>query len=175
MRSFTRAGVRVQAYPWDKLLLGDFFVTPILGSKNALITTFRQAAARRDIEVTIRPWVDSEGRQCIRVCKIQENIRAVKRKASKIIGTELPVSDGQWKERRHKTRRIRHGVEQDDRPTPTDAPTGPVTEPPVPVTEAQIAPLGYNRSERLREAQARAKEEMGLDKDDVNYFEEITE
>lgn len=170
-----RAGKRVQVYPWSEMLIGDFFVAPIKGSKSAMITTFRQAAARLDIEISIFPWVNDKGENCLRVCKIQGDIKKVKRRASKLLNKKLPVSDGKWKGARERRRLRAAGVEVDEPPIPITVPPSAITEPPVDVGAPEIAEVGYDRSERLRRAKEAARREMGLDEDEENYFEEVVE
>lgn len=99
---FTQRGTtRCYSYPWDTMKLGDFFLVPMKGQKyEALSVRFRQAAARRDWELTI-VRVERDGEPHLRVCLTLVGVRALKEKAQHYHGVEgIRFSDGKWSETR---------------------------------------------------------------------------
>jgi len=173
IRTFKRGKEVVYAYPWTKMLVGDFFVAPVGGrSKAGMQVAFRQAAARHDIEVSIQPWTMGDGSEAFRVIKVQENIKAVKRKAAAIRGINIPASDGRWLDRRKTYARVSAGIREDERPKPVTVSPSRPSRPPVSVEEGPSADIGYDRAERLRKAREAAAADLGLEPEDVNYFEE---
>lgn len=69
-------------YPWDALALGDYFLAPI-GSRSprAMIAGFRQAAARRDYEISVTRIDDPRAGGVFRVCLSAIGVRAAIQRA----------------------------------------------------------------------------------------------
>jgi hypothetical protein len=92
----------VNRYPWDEMLLGDYFYADLDGNHfSGMRTRFKQVALRRDFEVTCARWdlgSHANPRPAIRVClSYTGSVRALKEKAG------IRVTDGRWT----KTRRDR--------------------------------------------------------------------
>ena len=170
----TDTGV-IRRYPWDEMIDGDYFIVPIEGSKNAMVTTFRQAAARKDIEVSIHDWAIEKGSDvtpAFRVTRIMGNIRKVKALARER-GAKAPHQKKEdiYKRQREARRRRRDGEDTPSIGIVTVLPSTP-TEAPGAVGSAPVAPLQYDRRERLAEARRKAAMELtGLDPDeDEDYM-----
>lgn len=168
-----RNGELVNKYPWEKMQIGDYFIAPIIGSKNSMLTVFRQTAARLDWEVAIADVV-RDGQKCIRVTKILEGIAKIKAVA-RSRGAYAPSSDVDARKRYLLRRRMGSGV-----PTDEAAPIAPVSILPS-LPEAPIAAINpaqdfqYDRQKMLDEARLKAAKEdafrnAGLDEDDEDFM-----
>lgn len=99
----TNQGTSYQ-YPWDELLLGDYFVVP-LGHNHVsgMRTRFKQVALRRDFEITVTQWdIVKRGQRtpALRVALTYNgSVKALKEKAG------VPVTDGRWTETRRERRK----------------------------------------------------------------------
>lgn len=79
-------------YPWKELEDGDYFIAPFDGkSRNATLVGFRQAAARHDIEIAIRPmlWGVMEA---YRVTRVIGGVSVIK-KLARARGANAPAHD----------------------------------------------------------------------------------
>lgn len=96
------------SYPYDKLKLGDFFITPIGGrSVKSMLIQFYQAAARRDWEIVVAPVFD-RGKPAIRVTLTIAGVAAFKHAAELRGDTTIRNwSDGKWTDRVRKSRKRR--------------------------------------------------------------------
>jgi hypothetical protein len=85
-------------YPWSSLLLGDYFIAPLgFCSEKAMATGIRQAAARRDYEVSIARVIDDDGRDCLRVTLSAIGVLAAMRKAHALGLSPQPPSRARCK------------------------------------------------------------------------------
>lgn len=97
-----RAGRRCYAYPWSKMLLGDFFVVAIGDrSEQALRTAFAQAAARFDFELAVVKLKDDYDQPALRVTLTVIGVTQWKKAAEKA-GVSVAYSDGRWKARKRR-------------------------------------------------------------------------
>ena len=152
-----RGNTEIQAYPWDKMKLGDFFIVPLRGQKpGPLSVRFRQAAARRDWEITIVQVVYGT-EPSLRVCLTLLDVSELKKKAQQHHGARgIRYSDGRWTE----TRKARYRRTKGQPKLKVIA--APVVEEPVVVpivTEPEELPVeqdatlspDYDRAQVLRE------------------------
>jgi hypothetical protein len=79
-KSIVHRGKGKYLYPWNEMQVGDFFVVRIVGSKDAMIVHFRQTAARKDVELSVRVW-DVDGEKALRVTKVLDGVNQIKDKA----------------------------------------------------------------------------------------------
>lgn len=159
-----RGKTRVSLYPWDKMQLGDFFIVPTMGRpRTHFDVRFRQAANRRDWELTITPWgIGSNKTPGLRVALTCIGITELKRKAQHHHGIKgIRYSDGRWPAARaarfQRQQRLRDNpppklpdrvVLKDDPPLAVDAAIA------VAETDPTADP-GYNRAAILRERLAK--------------------
>lgn len=103
-----RGDTEVLHYPWDEMALGDFFFVPLRGQKpGAMSIRLRQAAARRDWELTIVQWKEGS-EHGLRVSLTLFDVSEYKAKAQHHHGAKnIRYSDGKWSETR-KARYRRH-------------------------------------------------------------------
>lgn len=154
-----QGGRRVTVYPWAAMRLGDFFFVPLLDRKPGhLGVRLRQAAARRDWELTITPWDLPNGEKGIRVALTLTGVNAVKKRAITDYGVKgLSFCDGRWSETRKRryhaakgrTRPVRSPdrrmLVDEDRPLAVDAAIRQSQQ-----VDATAQP-GYDRAAILRE------------------------
>lgn len=168
-----RGGKQVASYPWAEMRLGDFFFVPLLGRiKSSLDVRLRQAAVRRDWELTIVDWEIGEDKTPgIRVTLSCTGVKALKKKAQHHHGVKgIRYSDGKWSA----TRAARFQKRKDDegrlvpavRLEPAPSPPGFDAQDegaPLPVDAAIASAVetdvsaqpGYDRAAILRERLAR--------------------
>ena len=167
-----RAGKTVNVYPWTKLEEGDFFVAKVRGSENAMLTTFRQAAAKHDMEVAIHPWDDEES-QYFRVTCVLKGISRIKARA-RSMGAHAPSFN--WRKAEEYRTKRRSKTEEDASGVsilPSDPSTLPVHVDGVPLDEegARAALLATRREAIKRHLERAAMEEVGLDpEEDEDYM-----
>lgn len=92
-----RGDTEILTYPWDQMKLGDFFYVPLRGRKaEPLSVRLRQAAARRDWELTIVQWKNGT-EPVLRVCLTLLDVSAIKRKAQAHHDARgIRFGDGKW-------------------------------------------------------------------------------
>lgn len=78
VRYVARGRQTVKKYPWDEMLVGDFFVCRLDGTRyEVAVNMMYQAARIRDVEVACRRW-EVDGEPGIRVVLVMQDLRAVK-------------------------------------------------------------------------------------------------
>lgn len=118
LKTTKRAGRVVYAYPWSKMELGDFFIVPIGNrSKKAVRIAFYQAAARHDLEISVKEWTMPDGSPGYRVGVTIIGVNKYRLKAvSK--GIDIKVSDGRWRERKKRWEQNQRGQPKQKPPNP---------------------------------------------------------
>lgn len=119
----------VQKYPWDKLLIGDFFTAPLNGCRfDTAANKMYQMARVRDIEIAVRRW-EVDGEPGIRVTCVLNEIRALKFKARDHHNANVQIHDRKaYLKRRAKEQQASYRRRRDKPPAT-----------PVPVTETKPA------------------------------------
>lgn len=93
VQKMKRGNQIVQKYPWDKLLLGDFFVARLNGCRyDTAANKMYQMARVRDIEIAVRRW-EVDGEPGIRVTFVLGGIRELKLKARNHHNAKVPIHD----------------------------------------------------------------------------------
>ena len=96
-----RARKRVAVYPWNKMELGDMFFAPVANrSLAAMRTTFMQASAKCDFEITILRINDSYGHDCLRVSVTAIGVYRARLEAYQAGYMPHPPSRGNYAERK---------------------------------------------------------------------------
>lgn len=140
-----RGGQTVLKYPWDKLLLGDFFIAPLNGCRYEIAANKMYQMARvRDIEIALRRW-DDNGTPSIRVTLVLKGIRELKHKARLHHKRDIPVHDREaYLKRRAAEQRAAYRRRRAASATPTLVEVPPVTEeapaPPTPASAPILDP-----------------------------------
>lgn len=81
VRYVARGRQTVKKYPWDEMLVGDFFVCRLDGTRYGVAVNMMYQAARiRDVEVACRRW-EVDGEPGIRVILVMQGLRAIKMNA----------------------------------------------------------------------------------------------
>lgn len=167
-----RDGVEVLSYPWKDMKVGDYFIAPIRGSKGAMLTTFRQTAARYNWEISISNW-EVDGHPYLRVTKVLEGIAGIKKMARER-GAHAPMADVKARAEYHKRRR--RGETTTDGLSKAALAIAPVSilpsDPTAPVVHrAPAAELDYDRAAKMAEIRRLAAlEKAGLDEDDEDFM-----
>lgn len=89
-----RGGDIVQIYPWDKMLLGDFFLAKIgIRSIKAMRQTFLKAARRYDFEIAVKQVEDFDGEDALRVTVTMLDISIYRKRAARDHGINMVIHD----------------------------------------------------------------------------------
>lgn len=157
-----RSGVTINKYPWDEMLLGDYFYVHLGNNRReAFDVRIRQVALRRNWEITTKAWEMADGSPGVRVALTCLDVDKLKMKAKVHHGKEIKVTDGKWSE----TRKARYRAK---RALPTPRPGKLIKKPaapqetalPVDVAIATAPPdptglPGYDRAAVMRERLAK--------------------
>lgn len=130
VQKMARGNQVVQKYPWDKLLLGDFFVAKLLGCRyDTAANKMYQMARVRDIEIAVRRW-EVDGEPGIRVTFVLAGIRELKIKARDHHNMKIPVHNRTaYLKRRAKEQQASYRRRR-DKPAATPVPDAEPTKPP---------------------------------------------
>jgi hypothetical protein len=149
-----RGNTEIMAYPWADMKLGDFFFVPLRGQKpGPLSVRLRQAAARRDWELTIIQR-NNGTEPSLRVCLTLLDVSDIKGKAQQYHDAKrITYSDGKWSGTRKARYRRSQGTPKLKVITMVEEPviTQPQQVEPEPVEVDATLSSDYDRGRVIRE------------------------